>query len=151
MSTALLFKGVVHKGRFLPDDWPRYARALERHEGKRVEVTFGTERKRRSDSLHDYYRGVVIRTIAHETAGDTYDREVEEAIHDELLHEVLVRMLPERFLRITKKGLRLRGKPSTKNLSHEEMLAYVNRCKDYAYAQWTVTIPDRDHVVVRRA
>jgi len=151
MSYSHAFRGELHSRRFIPDDWPRYSRVLDHLEGKRVELIVGKEPRQRSDSQLAYYWAAVIRTVALETAGDEYDKDVEADIHDHLLREVLVPMMPERFLRASKRGRAIRSRPSTGVLSLEEMAEYVGRCKDYVLREWGIQIPEIEHVSLRRS
>lgn len=150
MSYDHAFKGEIARGHFIPDDYPRWSRALAKFEGKRVQLTLGAERKRRGDSQLAFYWTGIVRTVALETAGDEYDKHVEDDIHHHLLVHVLLPMFPERFVRPTKRGRRVDVQPSTGVLSYEEMGAYLGRCKDYALREWGVHVPDRDQVVVRK-
>lgn len=145
MSHAHVFRGEIFKGAFIPDDYARYTHALERHEGKRVELTLGKEKRDRSDSQLAYYWKIVIRTVAIELFGDEYDADAEDDIHAELLREVLVNMLPDRFVRKTKKGW-VASRPSTGQLSLEEMSAYIDRAKDYVLREWGISLPERQDV-----
>jgi len=70
-------------------------------------------------------------------------------MHEILLREVLVPMLPDRFLLATPKGDRVQGRGSTKRLSLEEMTAYMTRCKDWL-AGHGFYVEDIDHVWIRK-
>lgn len=150
MAHDLVFNGEIYKGRFVPDDPARYSRTIERLEGKRARFVVGTEPRKRSDDQRAYYWAAIIRTVAIELHGDEYDRDSENEVHEHLLHTVLLRMLPERWLkeRRTRRGVKfvLESRPSTSDLSREEMTAYISRAKDYVLREWGVTVPDIDHV-----
>jgi hypothetical protein len=150
MSDAV-FTGRVVESVFLADDLDRWRRAMRSREGKRTRVTVGPEVRKRSNRQLDYYWASIIRPFAQWSSGDNHPTEKLEAqVHEMLLREVLVPMLPERFLLPTPKGQPIQGTGSTKALSTEEMNEYIARARDLLLNKYEFETPDIDHVSIRR-
>jgi len=60
----LKFHGEVQNGKFYPDIVEPFKNAFIPHEGKRVTVTVGRQRKPRSGKQNRYLHGVVIEMLA---------------------------------------------------------------------------------------
>ena len=143
MSRSLIFDGVVKKGRFLPDDPDMLRNAFRSREGKRSRLTFGAVPRGRSIPQLKYYWGVLIEECVKWSGADPDD------FHEEFLEQVMRPMLERKLFIGLPNGKRLQGRPTTTTLTLEEMTEYISRCKDYAYQEWEVEVPDIDHVSMR--
>lgn len=151
MANDAVFVGRVVSKAFIPDDLERWQRVVRSREGKRTRVTVGTEVRKRSSRQLDYYWASIVRPFAQWSSGETHPSETLEAqVHEMLLREVLVPLLPERFLLPTPSGVPLQGTGSTKVLSTEEMNEYLARARDLLLFKYEFETPDIDHVAIRR-
>jgi hypothetical protein len=105
-------KGIVTKGKFIPDDSLSFKMGFCKHEGKRVAVTVKRETKKRSLNQNDYYWVVVIELIR-ESLGYTA-QEMHEALKWQLLRVV--------------KG-KYETVKSTSDLTTIEMEEYLEGCR----------------------
>jgi hypothetical protein len=91
----------------------------------------------------NYYWGVLIAECVAWSGADPDD------FHDEFKEKVLRPMLERRIHVGLPNGMHLGGQPTTTTLSMKEMTTYISRCKDYAFHEWGVEVPDIDHVSMR--
>jgi hypothetical protein len=148
MSNDAAFVGKVVDHKFVPDDLERWRRTLRSREGKRTRITVGAERKHRSNTQLDYYWAAIVRPFAQWCGEMTAAGE--QAVHESLLREVMVPMLPQRFLIPTPSGEPLQGPGSTKVLTVDEMNEYIAKCRLWIFERFGFTTPDIDHVFIRR-
>ncbi len=92
--------------------------------------------------LH-FYWGVLIAECVGWSGADPDD------FHEEFKEKVMRPMLERRIHVGLPNGKRLQGRPTTTTFSLDEMSSYISRCKDYAFHEWGVEVPDIDHVSMR--
>lgn len=74
-----IFRGLVVRGKFVPDFPEGYYGELFRHEGKVVYVTIEKPSKNVTVNQHKYYRGVVLKAVSEVTGYDRKESHIEMA------------------------------------------------------------------------
>lgn len=125
----LTFRGEVKNKIFIPNNENYYNHHLRKLEGKKVGVTFETQKSIRSIQQNSYYWGVVLPIIAEHTGHSSNE-----------LHEIYKRLfLPPRIISYAGRDLKMPS--STADLSISEFIEYIDRIVVHA-GEMGVVIPE---------
>ena len=127
------FPGTIQSGKLLLDSRPEFIAHLHTLEGKRIEVSVGRVKNKRSIDQNAYYWSGVIGTIAKETGQDPQS-----------VHETCKSMFRSRSVLFRGKWLRLVD--SSKDADTIEFTEYIERIRAYFGQEFHITIPDPQQV-----
>ena len=132
---AVTFKAQVKERKIYPNDLRAWLTYLSQLEGKDVEVRIGKEAKSKSTQANRYYFGVVVaHVVAALEALQGVPFTTEEA------HDVLKSYCNAKEV-TTNKGI-INAPRTTKGMTNEEFIAYVDRCIKWAAEYLSIDIPD---------
>ena len=117
----LKFHGDVKQGKFLPDQPETFKDSFREHEGRRVTVTVGRQKKQRSIPQNSYIHGVVIKMLS-----------------DYLGYE------PREMKGIIKWVFKIKHTSDLSTVEDEELCERVRR---WAAQKFNLVIPDPDQVL----
>jgi hypothetical protein len=130
----MIFSATVVKGTLKPDDPPRWAGYLTRHEGKSLTVEIKPPSTRRTLSQNSFYWSQIVPTVAHFLSEATG-----QFIDSDQAHYVL------KCTFIGKDETPLGPVPrSSRALSVEEFSTYVDRISAYCASEWALDLGPRE-------
>lgn len=83
-----VFRGIVRKGHFIPDDSVSHAVEMSKREGKRTRAIYKRESTKATHGQHSYYRATVLPTIAEWCGYEPRDQGSLTLVHEGLKRKV---------------------------------------------------------------
>ncbi len=120
-----IFPGQINSGKLHLDDKDSFQNYLHSLEGKRIDLSVGPYKRKRSDNQNAYYWGVVLKLIADHTGAEP------EEVHQALKFQ----FTPKRF------GGNLVAPASTKVLDTIDFEKYLDKVRRWAQEELNVAIP----------
>lgn len=130
MIAAIPYRGMVSKGRFVPDDPKGFKAAFYHNEGKQIVVTVKRWRPQRTNPQNKWYWSVIVGMIA-----DYMGEDDPEVVHNLLRQKFLYRI-------VEIGGEKEKALISTPTLTTAEFSEYCEKIRRWSAQFLSLYIPD---------